>query len=158
MPCYDPRDEEDRIEASKRANNALKEVGELKAQIKKLKRQEIEREVEVCKIMSAMLSFLNIGEYSSPDEFEEIFFNYEEIEQTFNVEKGLFKYHQEHRMEDQKFYIKTLKKMKKAETDKSIRKEIKEEIKKAKVIDLNTDFRPLVDRSYFSSKFLPAHK
>lgn len=158
MPCYDPRDEEDRIEANERASNAQKEIVELKAQIKKLKRQEIEREVEVCKIMSAMLSWFNIHEDSSKVDFEDMFENYQAEENSLNIEKGLFKYHQEHRMEDQKFYIKTLKKMKKAETDKSIRKEIKAEIKKAKAINLNTDFRPLVDRSYFSSKFLPAHK
>lgn len=157
MPCYDPRDAEDREEASKRASNALTEVVELKAQIKKMKRQEIEREVEVCKIMSAMTLFLNIDKYSSEDIYQKIQFEYINIEKTFNVNKGLFQYHKEHRMEDQKFYIKTLKKMRKVETDKSIRKEIKDEIEKAKAIDLNTDFRPLADRSYFSSKFLSAH-
>lgn len=158
MPCYDPRDAEDRQEASKRASNALTEVVELKAKLKKMKRQEIEREVEVCKIMTAMISWFNINEDPSKVEFGDMFENYEEEEKSFNIDKGLFKYHQEHRMEDQKFYIKTLKKMRKAETDKSVRKELKEEIKKAKAIDLNTDFRPLVDRNYFSSKFLPAHK
>ena len=48
--------------------------------------------------------------------------------------------------------------MRKKETDKEIRKDLKFEIELAKKINLDFDFRPLVDRSYFSSKFLPAHK
>lgn len=158
MPCYDSRGVEDKMIVTERRVSVMNEqILDLKDKIKKMEKAEVEKEVEVCKIMSAMLSLMNV-ESSNADDYSQIFFDYESIERQFNVKKGLFKYHQKHRMEDQKFYIKTLKKMRKAETDKSIRTELKEEIKKAKAIDLNTDFRALVDRNYFSSKFLPAHK
>lgn len=145
MPYYDPRDnEEKKVIVYKKDSKGVKK---LKKRIAKLEAAALDKEVKVCKIMSFAISLLN--QQNAVD-------LYKQMESNTGIDIGLFEYQLERRKEDQKFYIKELKKQLKKATDKTIKAELKEEIQKAKSITLNIKSQALWDRNVFSSKFLTA--
>lgn len=144
MPCYDPRDSETDNERA-----ASRRVDEANDFIEEMERKEIKTEVEVCKIMSATIKFLE--EKGLLDEFTK-------FEKEWKPKKGLLKYHISHRQEDKDFYIDELNKMStnKYKYSKKKRKGMIAEIKKAKGYKVKRGSKGLTQREIFSSKYLKA--
>ena len=140
MPCYDPRDNEHYNDCSNEEQS-----------IRALEKEKIKTEVEVCKIMSACIEFL---------EKEGLLDKYTKFEKQWKPKKGLLKYHISHRKEDKEFYIYELKDMV-FRTYQYSKKEIKgmnKEIMFAEKQKIKRGSKALTKREIFSSKYLKASR
>ena len=142
MPCYDPRDDERYTE---------NDCSEKEDTIREMEADKIKTEVEVCKIMSAAIEFL---------EKEGLMKKFTKFEQKWKPKKGLMKYHITHRKEDQEFYVKELKDMvfRENEYTKKEIKGMKKEIKFAEKQKVKRGSKSLTKREIFSSKYLKASR
>ena len=138
MPCYDPRDSKDYHDCSNEEET-----------IRDLKKKEIKTEVEVCKIMSAAIEFL---------EKEGLMDEFTKFEKQWKPKKGLLQYHIAHRKEDQDFYVHELKNMifRKDEYSKKVLKGMKKEVEFAESQKVKRGSKALTKREIFSSKYLKA--